>query len=45
MLNARMGGTEADVANREEACKIVPSPPNVVVRSTFWAREATFSWV
>ncbi len=43
MLKARIGGTEFDVANRAEACRMVPSPPNVVVRSTFWAREAVFS--
>jgi len=38
MLKERMGGTEAVVAKREEAWRIVPSPPKVVVRSTFGAR-------
>ena len=34
MLNERIGGTEEDVANREEARRMVPSPPNVAIRST-----------
>jgi len=38
MLKLRMGGTRVVVAKREEACRIVPSPPKVVVRSTFWGR-------
>lgn len=39
MLNDRMGGTSQDVLKREDACRIVPSPPKVVVRSIFWARK------
>ena len=35
MLKERMGGTEGVVAKREEARSIVPSPPNVAVKSTF----------
>ena len=38
MLKLRIGGTEAVVAKREEAWRIVPSPPKVAVRSTFWGR-------
>lgn len=34
MLKERIGGTEGDVAKREEARRMVPSPPKVVVRST-----------
>jgi len=40
MLKLRIGGTEAVVEKREEAWRIVPSPPKVVVRSVFWARVA-----
>jgi hypothetical protein len=34
MLNDSIGGTLFVVANKDAACKIVPSPPKVVVRST-----------
>jgi len=33
MLKLRMGGTEGVEAKREEAWRIVPSPPKVVMRS------------
>jgi hypothetical protein len=36
MLKERIGGTEGEVAKREEARRIVPSPPNVVIRSTLF---------
>ena len=39
MLKESMGGTEAAVAKREEACRIVPSPPKVAIKSTFWASK------
>ena len=39
MLKESIGGTEGMVAKREEACRIVPSPPNVAVKSTFWERK------
>ena len=32
-VNDRIGGTEVVVEKREEACRIVPSPPKVVMRS------------
>lgn len=35
MLKASIGGTESEVANKDDACKMVPSPPKVAVRSTF----------
>lgn len=35
ILKERIGGTEGVVLKREEAWRIVPSPPNVAVRSTF----------
>lgn len=38
MLKERMGGTEGVVAKREEAWRMVPSPPKVVVRSTLVER-------
>ena len=38
MLKARMGGTCVEVENSEAACKIVPSPPKVAVRSTLFGR-------
>lgn len=38
MLKLRIGGTEGEVAKREEARRMVPSPPKVAVRSTFWER-------
>lgn len=34
MLKLRIGGTEGEVAKREEARRMVPSPPKVAVRST-----------
>ena len=37
-LKERIGGTEVEVEKREEAWRIVPSPPNVVARSVFWWR-------
>lgn len=39
MLKESIGGTEGAVAKREEAWRIVPSPPKVVVKSTFWERR------
>ena len=39
MLNARMGGTRFEVEKRDAACRIVPSPPKVAVRSTFCGRR------
>lgn len=39
ILNESIGGTEGTVAKREEARRIVPSPPNVAVKSTFWVRK------
>ena len=36
MLKERMGGTEREFANMDEAWRMVPSPPKVVVRSTLW---------
>ena len=39
MLKERIGGTEGDVAKREEARRMVPSPPKVVVRSTLCGRS------
>lgn len=39
MLKESIGGTSEVVAKREEARRMVPSPPNVAVRSTFWASE------
>lgn len=39
MLNERMGGTCRSVLKREEAWRIVPSPPSVVVMSTLVARS------
>ena len=39
MLNDRIGGTSVDVLKSEDACRIVPSPPKVVVRSIFWTKE------
>lgn len=38
MLKLRIGGTEEELAKREEARRMVPSPPKVVVRSTFEER-------
>ena len=35
----RMGGTEGEVENREEARRMVPSPPKVAARSVFWVRR------
>ena len=34
-LKLRIGGTEAVCENKEEACRMVPSPPNVAMRSVF----------
>lgn len=39
MLKDRIGGTSEVVANSEEACRIVPSPPKVAVKSTFSASD------
>ena len=41
MLNERIGGTDGDVAKSEEARRMVPSPPKVVVRSTLSCSEGT----
>ena len=38
MLNESMGGTWSVVLNKEEAWRIVPSPPSVVTISTFVGR-------
>ena len=38
MLNDSIGATDGVVAKREEAWRIVPSPPKVAVTSTFWLR-------
>ena len=35
MLKDNMGGTTSEVANMDEACRIVPSPPKVATRSVF----------
>lgn len=39
MLKDRIGGTSGEVAKSEEACRMVPSPPNVAVKSTFSASD------
>jgi len=39
MLKERIGGTEGEVAKREEARRMVPSPPKVVTRSTLEGRR------
>lgn len=39
MLKDKIGGTSGEVAKSEEACRIVPSPPNVAVKSTFSASD------
>ena len=39
MLKDSMGGTEGVVAKREEAWRIVPSPPKVAIRSTLSASK------
>ncbi len=39
MEKLRMGGTWAVVANKDEARRIVPSPPSVVVISTLVVRR------
>ena len=47
MLKERMGGTEGDLAKRDEARRIVPSPPKVATRSTLeerWVGEEMVSW-
>ncbi len=47
MLKERMGGTEGDVAKRDEARRMVPSPPKVATRSTLEERrvgEETVVW-
>ena len=38
-LKERIGGTEALCAKRDDACRIVPSPPKVLVRSTLRGRR------
>lgn len=40
MLKLRIGGTEGVVAKKEEARRMVPSPPKVAVRSTLLERAA-----
>ena len=40
MLKDRIGGTEVEAENKEDARRMVPSPPNVVVTSTFCASVA-----
>lgn len=47
MLKERIGGTEGDSAKRDEARRMVPSPPNVATRSTLeerWVGAETVSW-
>ena len=47
MLKERMGGTEGDMAKRDEARRMVPSPPKVATRSTLEERragEGTVGW-
>ncbi len=40
MLKERIGGTCGVVEKREAACRMVPSPPRVVMRSTLvWRGE------
>ena len=39
MLKESIGGTEGVLAKREEAWRIVPSPPKVAVKSTFLASK------
>ena len=39
ILKESIGGTEGVVAKREEARRMVPSPPKVAVKSTFWVRQ------
>jgi hypothetical protein len=43
MLNDKTGGTFEQVAKSEDACKMVPSPPKVTVRSTFSCSAVGFS--
>ena len=38
MLKANMGGTCVEVENSDAACRMVPSPPKVAVRSTLSGR-------
>lgn len=38
-----MGGTVEEAENREEARRIVPSPPKVVVKSTFSGHVQEFT--
>ena len=50
MLKDSIGGTWVVVAKREEACRIVPSPPKVLVMSTFrsrmeYAASRVLGWV
>ena len=40
ILNERIGGTEVAEEKREEARRMVPSPPKVVIRSTLEWRSA-----
>lgn len=47
MLKERMGGTEGDLAKRDEARRMVPSPPKVATRSTLEERlveEVMVGW-
>ena len=47
MLKERIGGTEGDSAKRDEARRMVPSPPKVATRSTLeeiCVGEETVSW-
>lgn len=47
MLKERIGGTEGDLAKRDEARRMVPSPPNVATRSTLEERlveEVMVGW-
>ena len=45
MAKERMGGTEGEVEKRDEARRMVPSPPNVATRSVFWVRRFEVSLV
>ena len=40
MLKDRIGGTRASAAKRNEACRMVPSPPKVETRSTLRDKSA-----
>ncbi len=45
MLKDRIGGRCGVVEKREEAWRMVPSPPRVVIRSTLECRLDGTAWV